>query len=71
MQTPPKERRFRLLKNGFVKRQNRFFMTYVEKITYKEKPLQYHYQSNLEIQQNRQAYESVTADTVPGHCFEK
>ncbi|BDG47727.1 hypothetical protein PspKH34_22880 [Parageobacillus sp. KH3-4] len=57
------------MKNGFVKRQNRFFMIYVEKITYKEKPLPYYYQSNLEIQQNRQAYESVTAANVHGHCF--
>jgi hypothetical protein len=69
MQTPPKVRRFQLLKNGFVKRQNRFFMIYVEKITHKEKPLPYYYQSSLEIQQNRQAYESVTAANVPGHRF--
>lgn len=29
----------------------------------------YYYQSNLEIQQNRQAYESVTATNVHGHRF--
>ncbi|MBB6285202.1 hypothetical protein HNR34_003614, partial [Geobacillus subterraneus] len=31
----------RLLKNDFVKGQNRFFMIYVEKTTDEEKPLMY------------------------------
>jgi len=34
-------------------------MIYVEKTTDEEKPLMYYYQSNVEIQQNRQTYESM------------